>query len=102
MDSYFIKIMDETKKLLQQVMQTQNTLTLPISGTGSAGMEACFVNLIQENDPVLIMINGVFGIRMQDLATRLDAKVDNLEFEWGKPVDPDKVKDKMLSGYLKH
>ncbi len=79
MDPYFIRIMDETKEFLQKVMQTQNRLTLPISGTGSAGMEACFVNLIEKDDPVLILINGVFGMRMQDLAGRLGARVDTLE-----------------------
>lgn len=95
MDSYFIAIMDEVKKLLQKVMQTQNKMTIPISGTGSAGMETCFVNLIEKEDPVLILINGVFGKRMQDVATRLGAHVDILEFEWGKPVLPDRVDEKL-------
>ena len=97
MDPYFIRIMDEIKVLLQQVMQTQNQVTLPLSGTGSAGMEACFVNLIEEDDPVLILINGVFGMRMQDLAGRLGAKVDTLEFEWGTPVDPQQVEERLRS-----
>ena len=88
MDPYFIRIMDEIKVLLQEVMRTQNQVTLPLSGTGSAGMEACFVNLVEPDDPVLILINGVFGLRMQDLAGRLGAAVDTLEFEWGTPVDP--------------
>lgn len=101
MDSYFVRIMDETKKLLQHIMQTQNHVTLPISGTGSAGMEACFVNLVEQDDPVLILINGVFGRRMQDLAARLGARVDTLEFEWGKPVDPDKVEEKLKTNFYK-
>jgi len=91
MDPTFIRIMDEIKRLLQQVMQTQNNVTLSLSGTGSAGMEACFVNLVEEDDPVLIVINGLFGMRMADLASRLGAKVDTLEFEWGRPVDAEKV-----------
>jgi len=95
MDSYFITIMDEVKKLLQVVMQTENKMTIPISGTGSAGMETCFVNLIEKDDPVLILINGVFGKRMQDVATRLGARVDSLEFEWGTPVLPDRVEEKL-------
>ena len=95
MDPYFIRIMDEIKVLLQQVMQTQNQVTLPLSGTGSAGMEACFVNLVEEDDPVLILINGVFGLRMQDLAGRLGAAVDTLEFAWGTPVDPQQVEDRL-------
>lgn len=81
LDPYFIKIMDEIKVLLKELMRTKNKLTLPVSGTGSAGMETCFVNLIEPKDKVLIIINGVFGKRMQEVATRLGADVDTLEFE---------------------
>ncbi len=95
MDPYFIKIMDETKAYLQSILQTENHLTLPISGTGSAGMETCFVNLIEPDDPVLILINGVFGKRMEDLAGRLGASVDVLEFEWGTPVDVDRAQEQL-------
>jgi alanine-glyoxylate transaminase/serine-glyoxylate transaminase/serine-pyruvate transaminase len=95
LDPHFVRIMDETKVKLQQVFKTKNSLTIPISGTGSAGMESCFVNLVEAGDPVLILINGVFGMRMQDVASRLGAEVDSLEFEWGTPVDIDKVKDKI-------
>lgn len=91
MDYYFIQIMDEIKNLLKDLLRTQNRLTLPVSGTGSAGMETCFVNLIEPVDPVLVLINGVFGKRMEDVAGRLGAEVDTLEFEWGTPVDPDRV-----------
>jgi alanine-glyoxylate transaminase/serine-glyoxylate transaminase/serine-pyruvate transaminase len=95
LDPHFVRIMDETKVKLQQVLKTKNSLTIPMSGTGSAGMESCFVNLVEKGDPVLILINGVFGMRMQDVASRLGAEVDSLEFEWGTPVDFDKVKDKI-------
>jgi len=95
MDYYFIHIMKEIKNLLQKLLETENRLTLPVSGTGSAGMEACFVNLIEKGDSVLILINGVFGKRMQDVAERLGARVDSLEFEWGTPVDPDRVAKKL-------
>ncbi len=95
LDPAFIGIMDEIKGFLQQVMQTQNRLTVPISGTGSAGMETCFVNLVEPGDEVLILINGVFGMRMADVAGRLGAKVDTLEFEWGTPVVPATVKEKL-------
>jgi len=91
LDPQFIAIMDEIKVLLQRVMQTQNRLTLPISGTGSAGMETCFVNLVETGNTVLILVNGVFGLRMADVAGRLGAQVDTLEFEWGKPVVPEQV-----------
>jgi alanine-glyoxylate transaminase/serine-glyoxylate transaminase/serine-pyruvate transaminase len=95
MDYYFIQIMDEIKLLLQDLLMTKNRLTLPVSGTGSAGMETCFVNLIERGERVLILINGVFGKRMQDVASRLGADVDTLEFEWGTPVVAESVKQKL-------
>lgn len=96
LDPYFIRIMDAIKQNLRTLLNTDNTLTIPMSGTGSSGMEACFVNLIEKDDPVLILINGVFGMRMQDVAQRLGAQVDTLEFEWGTPVLPDEVKSKLV------
>lgn len=95
LDPRFIALMDEIKNRLQTLMQTSNTLTIPISGTGSSGMETCFVNLVEQNDPVLILKNGVFGMRMEDLATRLGGDVDVLEFEWGTPVEVDAVEKKL-------
>ncbi|MBD3253928.1 MAG: aminotransferase class V-fold PLP-dependent enzyme [Candidatus Lokiarchaeota archaeon] len=95
LDPYFIKIMDEIQVQLQKVLNTTNELTLPISGTGSAGMETCLVNLIESKDPVLVLTNGVFGVRMQDVASRLGADVDNIDFEWGTPVIPATVKEKL-------
>ncbi len=101
LDPYFIKIMDQIKVELQKLLQTENPLTIPISGTGSAGMECCFVNLIEKNDPVLILINGVFGKRMQDVAARLGARVDTIEFEWGTPVDLNKVSEHLTDKHYK-
>lgn len=95
LDPYFIKIMDEIQSLLQQIMNTNNKLTLPISGTGSAGMETCFVNLVEPGDSVLVLINGVFGLRMVDVATRLGAQVDSIEFEWGTPINLNDVKERI-------
>ncbi len=95
LDPWFIKIMDAMKEQMKNLFHTQNKLTIPVSGTGSAGMETCFVNLIEKGDPVLILINGVFGMRMEDVATRLGADVDTLEFEWGTPVLVDVVKAKL-------
>lgn len=92
LDPRFIEIMDAIKEQLRRVMDTGNKLTIPMSGTGSAGMETVLVNLIEPGDPVLILINGVFGGRMKEIATRLRADVDSLEFEWGKPVDVAQVK----------
>ncbi|MFU8768280.1 MAG: pyridoxal-phosphate-dependent aminotransferase family protein [Desulfotignum sp.] len=95
LDPEFIRIMDAIKHQLKTLLHTQNELTLPVSGTGSAGMECCFVNLIEKGDPVLILINGVFGMRMQDVATRLGAAVDTLEFDWGTPVVADVVQKQL-------
>jgi alanine-glyoxylate transaminase/serine-glyoxylate transaminase/serine-pyruvate transaminase len=95
LDPYFIEIMDEIRRLQQKLMQTENKLTFPVSGTGSAGMEAVFVNLIEKGDPVLILINGVFGTRMKDVAERLGAEVDTLEFTWGTPVDVNEVEEQL-------
>ncbi len=98
LDPYFIKIMDEVKSSLQKVMGTGNRLTMPMSGTGSAGMEACFVNLVEPGDKVLVLVNGVFGKRMEDVARRLGAQVDVLEFTWGTPVLPEKVAEQLNKG----
>lgn len=95
LDPYFLTIMDAIKGQLQELLTTRNALTVPISGTGSAGMETCFVNLVEPGDPVLILINGVFGTRMQDVASRLGADVDTLEYEWGTPVVVSDVKKKV-------
>ncbi len=89
LDPYFFQIMDQVKAGLRQLMGTANHLTVPVSGTGSAGMEAAFVNMIEPGDQVLVLINGVFGQRMADVAGRLGAKVDTLEFPWGQPVLPE-------------
>ncbi len=95
LDPDFIVIMDEIKSMLKQVMATENKLTAPMSGTGSAGMETCFVNLVEPGDKVLVLINGVFGTRMQDVANRLGAEVDTLDFDWGTPVIVEDVKKQL-------
>ena len=87
--------MEDIKTLLRQIIGTGNSLTLPISGTGSAGMETSFVNLLEGGDRVLILSNGVFGQRMADVAGRLRAEVDTLEFPWGTPVVPEAVRDRL-------
>lgn len=98
LDPYFIKIMDAVKEDLKAVIGTENQLTLTLSGTGSAGMEASFVNLVEPGDRVLVLVNGVFGKRMQDVAERLGAQVDALEFEWGTPVVPEQVAEQLKKG----
>jgi len=91
LDPLFVELMEEIKELLQYAFQTDNALTLPISAPGSAGMEACFVNLIQPGDTVIVCQNGVFGGRMRENVERCGATAVLVEDAWGAPVDPAKV-----------
>jgi alanine-glyoxylate transaminase/serine-glyoxylate transaminase/serine-pyruvate transaminase len=91
LDPKFIEIMDEIKSMLKIVFTTESDVIIPVSGTGSCGMEAALVNLIEPGDPVLILENGVFGQRQHEIATRLQAVVDKLSFPWGTPVIPGEV-----------
>src|SRR5712691_9720698 len=93
LDPEFIRLMDETKDLLRFVFQTKNTHTLPISGTGSAGMETCLVNLIEPGDEVVVGVNGVFGGRMVDIVERCGAKPVAIETQWGNVITPDQVQE---------
>ena len=91
LDPLFVGMMDEMKVLLQYAFQTENALTLPISGPGSAGMEACFVNLVEPGDTVIVCQNGVFGGRMKENVERCGGTAVMVQDAWGSPVDPDKV-----------
>src|SRR3954469_183003 len=91
LDPEFIRIMNETQQMLRYVFQTQNKLTLPVSGTGSAGMEACVDNLIEPGDSMLVCVNGVFGQRMVDVAQRAGAKVEKIDRPWGQVFSPDEI-----------
>ena len=91
LDPAFIALMEEVKEMLRETFRTRNEMTFPVSGTGSAGMEFCFVNLIEPGDEVLICINGVFGGRMVDLAERCGAVVYRVEAEWGRCIEPEQV-----------
>ena len=92
LDPKFLEIMDQSMAMLREVFQTKNRLALPMSGTGSAGMETCFANLVEPGDKVLIGVNGVFGTRMADVAQRCGAQVDIVEAEWGTALDAEKFK----------
>ena len=83
--------MDEVQQMLREVFQTKNKLTLAVSGTGSAGMEACIVNLVEPGDKMLICVNGVFGGRMADVATRYGAEVMTIERPFGEVFTADEV-----------
>ncbi|MEP5566977.1 MAG: alanine--glyoxylate aminotransferase family protein [Halioglobus sp.] len=91
LDPLFVQLMDEIKGLLQYAFQTENALTLPISAPGSAGMEACFVNLVSPGDTVIVCQNGVFGGRMKENVERCGAHAVLVEDTWGEPVSLDKV-----------
>lgn len=93
LDPLFVGMMDEMKALLQYAFKTQNELTLPVSAPGSAGMETCFVNLVEPGDKVIVCINGVFGGRMKENVERCGATPIIVEDAWGMPVDPQKVED---------
>src|SRR6476660_7213780 len=93
LDPEFLRILDETCDRLRTVFDTANPLPLPISGTGSAGMETCFVNLVERGDTVIVGVNGVFGERMCEVARRCGADVVRVDEEWGLPLDPQRLLD---------
>jgi alanine-glyoxylate transaminase/serine-glyoxylate transaminase/serine-pyruvate transaminase len=93
LDPAFVAMMDETKELLRYAFQTDHELTMPVSAPGSAGMEACFVNLVEPGDKVIVCQNGVFGGRMKENVERCGGTAVMVEDEWGKAVDPGKVED---------
>lgn len=101
LDPDCIKVMDAMQDQLRAVCKTKNAVTFPISGTGSAGMEATFVNLVERGDDVLIVNNGVFCSRMVEVATRLGAQVDVVECPWGQPIDPAAVKARLDKKHYK-
>src|SRR5690625_1086125 len=86
LDPDFLRIMNENMELMRYVLRTESELTLAISGTGSAGMETCLVNLIEPGDKVLVCINGVFGTRMADIVERCGGQLVTLEAEWGRII----------------
>src|SRR3954453_14367341 len=91
LDPDFVTILDETCERLRTVFATRNPMTLPVSGTGSAGMEAAFVNTVGPGDVVVVGVNGLFGERMCDVAARCGAEVVRVDADWGQPLDADPV-----------
>jgi alanine-glyoxylate transaminase/serine-glyoxylate transaminase/serine-pyruvate transaminase len=92
LDPFFVRTMDEAQELLRYVFETNNRLTIPVSGTGSAGMEAAVVNLIEPDEEIVICVNGYFGERMHEMALRAGARPIRVECEWGGPVDLEKAR----------
>ena len=93
LDPMFVSLMDEVKTLLQDTFLTSNKLTMPVSAPGSAGMETCFVNIVEPGESVIVCQNGVFGMRMIENVERCGATAIVIEDDWGKPVDPNKLEE---------
>ena len=93
LDPMFVDMMDEMKILLKYAFQTGNELTMPVSAPGSAGMETCFVNLVEPGDKVIVCQNGVFGGRMKENVERCGGVAVMVQDDWGRAVDPQKLED---------
>ena len=93
MDPAYFKILDRIGDRLRHVFQTQNRLTHATPGTGTSGMEACVVNLLEPGDSVLVCVHGYFGDRLRQMAERQEAEVTVIEGEWGQPTDPQRVEE---------
>jgi alanine-glyoxylate transaminase/serine-glyoxylate transaminase/serine-pyruvate transaminase len=91
LDPAFVAMMEDVKALLRLVYATGNTLTFPVSGTGSAGMEACIVNLVEPGDEVVVGVNGVFGTRMAEVIERAGATAVRVEAPWGRVIRAEQV-----------
>lgn len=91
MDPEFMKVMDEVMQLMRYVFETENELTVSMSGTGSAGMETVFVNLLDPGDEVIVGVNGLFGQRMVDVVERCGAKAIEIQADWGDVFDPEQI-----------
>lgn len=97
LDPEFIKIMHKIQELLRPIFGTKNEQTIPVSGTGSAGMEAAFANLVEPGDKVLVCVNGFFGERMTQVVERMGADLQILRGQWGQPFDPAVVEKELKS-----
>ncbi len=97
LDPLFLRAMDDIQELLRYVFETENRLTIPISGTGSAGMEAALINIIEPGDEVIVCVHGVFGERMLDIVERAGGRPIAVRAEWGHPIDINRIEDAMKS-----
>ena len=97
LDPYFITIMEDTTRLLRSVFRTNNALTFPVSGTGSAGMEAGFDNFLEAGETAIICSSGLFGERMVDNAQRTGAQVIPVTTEWGQAIEPETIEKALKS-----
>ena len=97
LDPYYLELMDHSQKMLRMLFKTENPMTFSVSATGSAGMEATIVNLIEPDDSMIVCINGVFGMRMADVAERAGANVTKIERPWGEVFTLDDMKDALAA-----
>src|SRR5215467_4322405 len=91
LDPLFLRCMDDVQSLLRYVFETENRVTIPISATGSAGMEAALVNVIERGDDVVVCVKGYFGDRMRQIVERAGARPIVVEAKWGEAIDPQKI-----------
>ncbi|MDG2385322.1 MAG: alanine--glyoxylate aminotransferase family protein [Pirellulaceae bacterium] len=96
LDPYYLEVMDQLQQMLRELFQTKNEMTFAVSATGSAGMEATIVNLIEPGDSMIACVNGVFGARLRDVAQRAGAEVTSVERPWGEVFKVDDLKDALL------
>lgn len=101
LDPEFLTIMNEVMELLRGLFQTRNSFTIPVSGTGSSGMEALFSNVIEEGDTVIVGINGLFGQRMSDIVERCRGKLIRVEAPWGEVIKPEQVEQTLRQNKAK-
>ena len=97
LDPLFLRCMDDVQALLRYVFETENRVTIPISATGSAGMEAALVNVIEPGDEVVVCINGVFGTRMRDIIERAKGRPVVVEAKWGEAIEPREIESALNS-----
>ncbi|MFQ5945982.1 MAG: pyridoxal-phosphate-dependent aminotransferase family protein [Anaerolineae bacterium] len=101
LDPNFLTILSEIAELLRDVFQTENSLTLAVSGTGTSGMETALSNLIEPGDRILACVNGYFGDRMAEMASRYGAEVRQLERPWGEVFDPNEIDEALVGSPTK-
>src|SRR6185369_4898148 len=92
LDPYYLQLMNDMQSMLRALFRTENPMTMAVSATGSAGMESTVVNLIEPGDSMVVCVNGVFGERMVDVATRAGAAITRLERPWGDVFEPGDLK----------
>ncbi|MCM2333083.1 MAG: aminotransferase class V-fold PLP-dependent enzyme, partial [Anaeromyxobacteraceae bacterium] len=93
LDPKFLEIMNEVQGQLRAVLGTQNAFTIAVSGTGSAGMEAALVNVLEPGDTMVVVVSGVFGTRMADIVGRCGARLVKIEIPWGEVVTPARIEE---------